>query len=233
MNKLENLKKGDVITNNKQYHRIEVVDDNCFFVLDYMPLTYKELIEIKVTPTSRYVMYTMEELIENHYTIYTPEPDIKYWSNGAVRSGMKEGQEYYYIDDIGMLSKEEYRMESNVDRFRTHSKMIFMDWGLCKIHGREILDRQALEQKVWEIMDGKSEKEKESWFFLRVTEQDSEVYHYQVNGWCIDHNDEYDTNTPKITKKAGDYLLSNEVTDYQRALWIEDWELAREYKSKE
>ena len=146
------------------------------------------------------------------------EPEIKYWSNGAVRSGIPLGANCYFNEPAGDLVNY-ISHNDEVDDYYVKSKIVFLDKDLCKTHRQEILDRQALEQKVWEIMD--------------VTKHwPPYAIWFDGEHWDGGRKNHMDANQA-LSREAMEYLLSYEVTDYQRALWIEDWELAREYKSKQ
>ncbi len=235
MNNLENIKKGDVIKLVRN-----VPDDTMPIYEQFLGVigyngthifttgryggywNAKNSIAISLNHAVEIKCYPMRLLERYSATIYTPEPEIKYWSNGAVRSGMKEWENYYFIDTLGCVSHSHWGT-NDYSNFRLSSKMIFLDENLCKTHRQEILDRQAIEQKVWEIMDGQEKSTHRYW----------DIYLDEYHKWRIRLEPGHSYQSTLISHKASEYLLSDEVTDYQRALWIEDWELAREYKSKE
>ena len=221
MNNLENLTKGDVINSNgkkKWFAKVLGVDgDDVFITPSYSDFSSA------LRANSEFQVSKIQYLEESSYTIYTPEPEIKYWSNGAVRSGMKEGDWYFYMNHSGYITYSTYK-DMQGDNHRMASKIMFLDLELCETHLQENLDRQALEQKVWEIMDGEEGESQCNFIY-----HDNRGKYFNFSGEDSDDSD----GTSRVTAKARRYLLSDEVTDYQRALWIEDWELAREYKSKE
>lgn len=170
----------------------------------------------------------IEELAqERGYLTDKPQPQNKYWSNGALKYAPEERTKYWYITKLSLVAYHNYKHDS-IDNFNLYSQNMFDTKEAAKKsfamkkRKHEILADLLEIDKDWEC-DWKNPVERK--YFLEFDHKDSR---FDITGSHIIQKQ----GALYMSRKAGIHLLSDTYTDQDRAAFMEDVKLWEKFGGK-